>query len=341
MSSVVSVVLVAAVLLALVGALYQRAGARRDRVRYPAPGVLVDAGGVRLHARCDGSGWPPVIFEAGVAASSVSWSLVQPAVARETRTCSYDRAGLAWSDPSRARPTLETLVAELHALARALALESPYVLVGHSFGSFVVRAYAAARPADVAGLVLVDPITTEEWSNLPPDQRRLLRGGILLSHVGAGLAGVGVVRACLTLLAGGGRRVPRGVARIFGTTTLGFLERIIGEVQKLPADVLPAVRALWCRPQSFRGMAAYLAALPACAASLTAAPAGPDIPLVVLSAANSTPERLREHAALARQSSRGAHRVAAHGGHWIHLDEPMLVVEAVREMLLSVRRAGL
>lgn len=352
-------------LAALAGALYQMVSMRRDVRRYPAPGALIDIsqgvagphrrdirqdvagphprdrGGQRLHARCAGDGRPPVIFEAGIAASSVSWSLVQPEVARLTRTCSYDRAGLAWSDPTRARPTLAGLVDQLARLGRALSLEPPYVLVGHSFGTFVVRAYAASRPQEVAGLVLVDPITTDEWLEMTAEQRRLLQGGVLLSRVGALLARFGVVRASLALLAGGARIVPRGVAGVFGPTTLRVLERLIGEVQKLPPDVLPAVQALWCRPQSFRGMAAYLAALPACAASLAAAPAPGalgNIPLVVLSAANSKPDRLREHEALARQSSRGVHRIASRGGHWINLDDPALVVDAVRELIDVARR---
>ena len=133
--------------------------------------------------------------------------------------------------------------------------------------------------------------------------------------------------------------MPREVARAFGPTTLEVLERLVGEVQKLPPDELPAVQALWCRPQSFRSMAAYLAALPACAAQLAAAVASGDIPRVVLSAANASPDRLREHEALARQSARGIHRVASRGGHWIQLDEPSLIIDAILELVKDVRTA--
>lgn len=330
--------LVIFVLLAvLAGGLYQWFSARRDRQIFPPPGFMVQAGDGRVHGRCAGAGSPPVIFEAGIAASSITWSSVQPSVAEFTRACSYDRAGLAWSDPMRGRPTLAGLVDQLRQFQRACSLASPCVMVGHSFGTFVVRAYAAAWPAEVAGLVLVDPITTEEWMSLSAEQSRRLRGGVLLSHAGGVLARAGVVRVCLKLLAGGATAVPRRFAGLFGSPAVEVLGRLIGEVQKLPAEALPSIQALWCRPQSFQSMAAYLRALPACALELAAAPALENIPLVILSAANASPDRLREHAALARQSTCGIHRVASRGGHWIHLDEPSLVISAIHDMVNGLR----
>jgi pimeloyl-ACP methyl ester carboxylesterase len=329
--------LVVLAILVAVGVIYQIVGSRRDRRRYPAPGGLVDVGGYRLHARCMGEGRPVVVFEAGIAASSLSWSLVQPEVARVTRTCSYDRAGLAWSEPSRSRFSLAGLVDEMARLLRALSLEPPYVLVGHSFGTFVIRAFAAARRDEVAGMVLLDPITTEEWCNMTADERRMLRGGVFLSRIGALLAHLGVVRACLALLVGGRPGVPRRFVGIFGPTAVGVLARIVGEVQKLPAEVLPPVQALWCRPQSFRSMAAYLAALPRCAAMLAHTKEPTDVPLVVLSAANSPPARLREHARMAQSSPEGRHRIAGTGGHWINLDHPAMVIQAIRDIVDSVR----
>lgn len=331
------IVLTVLALLAVTGIVYQAVADRHDARCHPAPGALVDIGDCRLHARCAGEGRPVVIFEAGIAASSISWSLVQPEIAAITRTCSYDRAGLAWSAAARSRRTLAALVDELARLTRALSLEPPYILVAHSFGTFVARAFAAARRGEVAGMVLVDPIATDEWLDMTAKDRRLLRGGVFLSRVGGALARLGVVRACLTLLAAGSPGVPRGVARLFGPTAFGVLERLVGEVQKLPEDAWPAVRALWCRPRSFRGMAAYLAALPASAAHLAATAEPRDVALVVLSAANSSPERLRAHDALARSSSHGIHRRADAGGHWINLDEPSLVIDAVRELVEGVR----
>ena len=99
-----------------------------------------------------------VLFESGVAASSLSWVLVQPEVARFTRVCTYDRAGLAWSDRSSSPRTFSRITEEMAAvLSYAGGAAGPHVLVGHSFGSLVVRAYAALHPEKVAAVVLVDP----------------------------------------------------------------------------------------------------------------------------------------------------------------------------------------
>jgi hypothetical protein len=121
--------------LALAGVLYQWLAGLRDLHRLRAPGTLVDVGeGRRLHLQCQGSGTPTVVLEAGIAASSLSWSRVQPRVAEFTRACSYDRTGLAWSDAAGQPLGAGRLADQLHALLAAAAVPPPYVLVGHSFG---------------------------------------------------------------------------------------------------------------------------------------------------------------------------------------------------------------
>src|SRR5688572_31766489 len=105
--------------LAAAGLLYQGIGAARDRRRFGAPGRLASVGRHRLHYRCEGTGSPAVILEAGIAASSLTWSRVQPAIARETRVCSYDRAGLAWSEGASSRRSIDALVGELRLLLRS------------------------------------------------------------------------------------------------------------------------------------------------------------------------------------------------------------------------------
>ena len=99
--------------LASAGVLYQRLGARSMP---PPPGQLVDVGGHRLHARCAGDGDPVVLLEAAIAGSSLSWSVVQPEIAKLTRVCAYDRAGLAWSDPPSCPRTLANILDELSVL---------------------------------------------------------------------------------------------------------------------------------------------------------------------------------------------------------------------------------
>jgi pimeloyl-ACP methyl ester carboxylesterase len=147
------------VVLALViaaGAMYQRIGAARDTRRFPAPGSMIDLGHHRLHAEIKGSGSTAVVFEAGVAATSLSWSLVQDEIAKSAQTIAYDRAGLGWSDSAESC-NLEAILADLRALLDRAQIASPRIVVGHSFGGLIALAYAARYPQEVAGLVLVDP----------------------------------------------------------------------------------------------------------------------------------------------------------------------------------------
>ena len=123
------------------------------------PGQLIDLGGWRLHLNCSGPSnpsRPTVILEAGAGDGSMEWSLVQPSVARFARVCSYDRAGTAWSDLGPRPRTMHQIVWELHTLLAKAGLHPPFILVGHSYGGWLVRLYASIYPAEVAGMVLVE-----------------------------------------------------------------------------------------------------------------------------------------------------------------------------------------
>ena len=120
---------------------------------YPPPGRMVDIGGRKLHLNCEGKGSPTVILMAGGGAFSIDWALVQPKVAESTRVCSYDRAGLGWSDPGPAEDTVEETVSDLQALLQASGEREPYVLVGASIGGIFIQAYQRAFPKDIAALV--------------------------------------------------------------------------------------------------------------------------------------------------------------------------------------------
>jgi len=112
---------------------------------YPPPGRLVDSGGRKLHLHGSGEGTPTVILMAGAGAFSIDWALVQQEVAGTTRVCSYDRAGLGWSDPGPAEETVEETVEDLHLLLRAAGETGPYLLVGASIGGVYNRAYQHGR----------------------------------------------------------------------------------------------------------------------------------------------------------------------------------------------------
>jgi pimeloyl-ACP methyl ester carboxylesterase len=132
-----------------------------------APGEQVDVGGHRLHVLRTGEDGPTVVFENGPGGMALDWAHVQPVIARETATFSYDRAGLGWSDAGPRPRDVSTLVDELHRGLEASGTRPPYVLVGHSFGGLLVRAYAATYPAEVAGLVLVDAAHEDQLRRYP------------------------------------------------------------------------------------------------------------------------------------------------------------------------------
>lgn len=313
------------------GVLYQRLAARRHRQRFTPPGLLVDVGGHRLHAVCTGRGRPVVLLESGIAASSLSWAVVQPEIATFTRVCAYDRAGLAWSDVASCPRTFDRIVDELSTVLKRVAPGEPSVLVGHSFGSFVIRAYSARHPESVVGLVMVDPPT--EWLTMTPQRSRMLRGGQHLSRVGALLAHVGVVRGSLALLTGGAPGAPKRFVRVFGPTAARTLERLIGEVRKLPPDVYPTLQELWCQPKCFHAMADHLRVLEREGIGIGALIPPRTIPVVVISSGNQPPEQIAAHRMLADQSSDGRHVIASRSAHWVQFDEPELVVAVVRELV--------
>lgn len=125
---------------------------------YSQPQRMVEVEpGRRLNLVCLGTGSPTVVFEIGVGDPAGDWSLVQPQVAKFTRTCSYDRAGIGFSDPSTGRGSSAEIVADLKRLLSAASIYPPYILVGQSYGGMNVRLYYYMHPEEVVGMVLVEP----------------------------------------------------------------------------------------------------------------------------------------------------------------------------------------
>jgi pimeloyl-ACP methyl ester carboxylesterase len=313
-------------------ALAQLICSRRDARKFRPPGSLIKVPGGQIHVRQAGTGRPAVVLESGIAASSLNWSLLQPRLADCTATYSYDRAGFGWSTSQSKQCSLAKMSDDLHKLVTALELPQPYVLVAHSFGAYIVTAFAQRFPEELAGVVLVDPLTPQEWIKPDREQRWRLLRGVWFSRAGGVLASVGAVRVCLWLLQRGSRKAPRGVLRMFGRTATETVERILRELAKLPPEVVRLIRARWSTPKFFWTMAAYIRALPACAAELEGCAIPAQVPVTVLSGSHQPAVRLDEHAAIAARSQHGQQVLAPKGAHWIHLDQPELVVQAVREM---------
>jgi pimeloyl-ACP methyl ester carboxylesterase len=144
-------------ILASTGAIYQAVATQSDKHNYPAPGQLVDVGGYRLHIYCIGKGSPTVILDAAADMMSSDWAWIQPEIAKQTRVCSYDRAGMGWSDPGPQPRDARQITFELNTLLTNAGISGPYIMVGHSVAGLYVRLYASEYPDEVVGMVLVDP----------------------------------------------------------------------------------------------------------------------------------------------------------------------------------------
>jgi pimeloyl-ACP methyl ester carboxylesterase len=121
---------------------------------------FVRVSGHRMYYECSGQGVPTVVLDAGSPDTSAAWRYVQPLIARDTRVCAYDRAGLGRSAPPTAgKRTALTQVHDLNALLAAARIPGPYVVVGHSWGGFLARLFAWAYPRRTAGVVLIDATT--------------------------------------------------------------------------------------------------------------------------------------------------------------------------------------
>lgn len=153
-------------ILALMGATYQAVATRADARNYPPPGQLVDVGGYQLHIYCLGEGSPTVILDALFPGTVSNWVWVQPEVARTTRVCAYDRAGLGWSDSGPEPRDAQQHARELHTLLTNANVSGPYVLVGHSLGGLSVRIFADEYPDEVAGMVLIEGTNPDAWNRL-------------------------------------------------------------------------------------------------------------------------------------------------------------------------------
>jgi pimeloyl-ACP methyl ester carboxylesterase len=154
------------------------------------------------------------------------------------------------------------------------------------------------------------------------------------------LARLGVVRLALSLLAAGSQRLPKMIARASSGRSAAITDQFVGQVRKLPRELWPIIQSHWCDPKCFEGMARYLEALPQSAAAvaheLSLMDALRDVPLTVLSAGNASPTQRAEHETLARRSSQGQIEVVLGSGHWIQVDRPDALIQAIRKMVTTM-----
>ena len=316
-------------LIVAAGAVFQFSMTQWESYRYPAPGKLVDIGGLRLHINCTGAGSPTVIMEAGPNDSSVIWQLAQPEISRFTRVCSYDRAGFGWSDAPNEARTSSNIAEELHRLLTSAADPGPYVLVGHDFGTLDLRVFTARHRQQVAGMVFADSVHPD-MHHRPPFN--------VASESTVSNAYYHVIPWT----------VPLGVPRILGWCRDNFT---FPNQPSEWARFVPEAAAQYCRLQSWRTEQAQVTDEDGSLAATTG-PFG-DMPLVVLShdpqvndfGGFFSPADLvkAERAWMEMQdelrglSSRTQRIVAKGSPHWVQIYRPELVVAAVHEIVNDAR----
>ena len=286
---------------ALAGITYQGIATRNDLAANPPPGRLVDIGGHRLHICCTGEGTPAVILESGLGGSSFDWGFVQPSVAGFTRVCSYDRAGMGYSDAGPSPRTTGRIVRELALLLDRTGIGGQLVLVGASIGGFTVRLFASEHAERVAGLVLVDASHEDQGMELP----RIAPFVPFLSSV--------------------------GVFRLLGVS-FGL------PPDSLDPSVRRFARATAFRTAAYKATADEGTHLPESAAQVRASRRRLLIPLVVLTAGRGADPVWR---GLQRDqvglSQRGCQVIVEESGHAIAVGQPQAVVEAIRATVYTAR----
>ena len=307
------------------------------------PGRLISIGTHRLHLHCAGDGQPTVVFDAALGASSLSWSLVHPEVARVTRACVYDRAGFGWSEAGPLPRTAGRIATELRQLLQSAGVPPPYVLVGHSFGGLVMRLFTARHRADVAGLVLIEPAIPDEWAEPSAEKRALILRGTRLCGFGERAARRGIARVVARLVGAGALAPARAIVKL---VSRGGLRRddegILAPIWKLPPDVRRMLGTMWTQPRFFAALGSQIQHV--CDSALEvqreAAATYGDLPLTVISARDSAETRRRADEALASSSSRGQHILVPHSGHWVPLDAPHAVIDEVVAIVRQIQSAG-
>ena len=312
--------LILLLLLPVSGAVYQLLATRMDQRTYLPAGQLTNVGGYMLHIHCTGQGSPTILLEAGLGGTSLDWTLVQPDLSATTRVCSYDRAGLGWSEnsPSGAPRTSRQIAAELHTLLANTGIEGPYILAGLSAGGMHVQMFADRYPDEVLGVVVVDPTPAKLMAGFPGEQRKPLLPNLDQFAMIRKLEPFGILRMlplpgseALANLAEERRQAIRAVNVRTGVAAALYLEAAGFEASILETASLPPLPAELPLTVIWHG-------IPADPAELE--------PLAEAS--------LRE---LVANSDYGRFVIAEESSHYITFDRPDIVIEELAGMIETIR----
>jgi len=336
--------LILLLVLVATGAIYQGIASARDAKLYKPVDQMVDVDGIQLRLDCRGSGSPTVVLESGAQSYSVHWWLVQEEVAKFTRVCSYDRPGYGWSDPAPAMTSSQEVATLLHSLLATAGEGPPYLMVGHSMGGVFVRAFAVEYPDEVVGMVLVDSSHEQQALRTPAQLEEVTTLSMELQNkslpILKGAASIGVLRAT------------------------GYLEPNVA-ILGLPEAQSAPVRAQVYRTDYFRSLQRELVLMEVCMSQPGALNSLGNMPLIVLSAVQDaranyeaavplkpyleSPSQLtlaafqedveiisHNQEELAALSTRSRHIVVKDSGHFIQLEKPQVVIDAIRDVFEQV-----
>jgi pimeloyl-ACP methyl ester carboxylesterase len=307
---------------------------------FPPPGKLVDAGGHLLHLNIKGKGDPVIIFENGSGDFSFIWDLVQPEIAKITKTVTYDRAGYAWSEEGPTPRSGKQISYELHTALANAGIKGPYVLVGQSYGGFLVRSFARFYKKEVVGLVLVDALHEDEEiiiDNKPVKVRDMAKG----RPVPAIKNGIETNKD---------RVSPEQVNPVALDTTIEFpLDRLSTDDQKMQ---------IWAQTQFkyYKAASNEMDWSPEDVADMYKNKGKPDyllgdIPLIVLAktsgnysgqpdSAELEKKRIHLQHELAHLSTNSMLIIDKHSGHNIHLEDPTTVINAIKKVIEMYKTHG-
>jgi pimeloyl-ACP methyl ester carboxylesterase len=296
--------------LVLVGGVYEARAEAADALAYPAPGQLVDVGGYRLHINCTGTGSPTVVVDAGLGDWSTMWGYVQTDVAKTTRICTYDRAGLGWSEPGPLPRDARQFAKELHTLLQNADIAGPYVLVGHSMGGLTIRVFAHEYPSEVAGIVLVDSMSPAQFTAFPADAMSQPVSPTHAFSVTSALARIGVTRLLITPAA-----------------------------DHPPDELERAYYALSVSPQFFQAFDDEMQGMARGGVQAGAVDNFGDTPLIVLTAGQNLMPNWEQWQTELLQLSSNSQQLFADSDHNIHFLQPDAAVGAIVKMVEQIRLA--
>jgi pimeloyl-ACP methyl ester carboxylesterase len=283
------------------------------------PGRLVDVGWGHMHIACTGDAGPTVILDSGLGDSFIEWKKVQEGVSEFAQVCSYDRAGMGYSDSSPGPRDSTVFAQELHDLLHRAGLTPPYILVGHSMAAFDIRLYQSLYQSDVAGLVFVDGSHPDQWKRLPPALQAINTKSIWEAKIWQYLTPIGVART----------------------------EGYCGDD--------PEIRAVECTYNDAREtaeehssfsesgaevkrMAAKTMDIPVLVISHDPEYTDPDLPPYVNRDAERVWSEMQND--LTKISAKGSQVIAARSGHYIQNDRPDVVIGAIHAMVGETQAAA-